>query len=146
MTDLNLKLRIGIGDLKFGQSQAAVKELLGDPDKIFVSANNDDHLVWEFNQDKLRLTFYPSEGNKLGYITCKNNELLYKQKPLISNQSSSVLGVIFEGLEWETDDYEQFSVYFNEEYWFSMHAEFGAITQVELGVPFLNDNEYDWPK
>ena len=47
--------------------------------------------------------------------------------------------------EWEIEDYHSFTAHFNEKLWLTLHSEFEQVTQLELGVPFKNENEYNWP-
>ena len=50
-----------------------------------------------------------------------------------------------EELKWEIGDYELFQTHFNEPNWLTLHSEFGEIHEIEMGVPFKNENEYDFP-
>jgi len=47
--------------------------------------------------------------------------------------------------EWELEEYHSFSTHFNDKYWLTLHSEFESVTNLELGVPFENDEDYKWP-
>jgi hypothetical protein len=42
------------------------------------------------------------------------------------------------------EDYNSFVTYISEEYWLVLNVEYDEVTDIELGVPFKNDDEYDW--
>lgn len=48
--------------------------------------------------------------------------------------------------DWEIENYDFFTSHFSEEYWITIKEEFECVDCIEIGVPFLNENEYDWPK
>ena len=47
---------------------------------------------------------------------------------------------------WEIDEYHFFNTLFSEKNWLTLHTEYNEISTLELGVPFLDDENYDWPK
>ncbi len=106
---------------------------------------NEQKLEW--NKLKLRLTFQIDENDRLTYIVSKNPKLNYGGQKLIGIDTEIVKNKIFAELatEWEVETYESFQTYFYEPYWLTLRSEFGEISEIEMGVPFKNENEYDWP-
>lgn len=144
---MKLKLEIGIGRLKFGLSESEVEELLGIPDKNIKDPDSDDSIIWIYNDEKIRLTFYKDEERRLGYMETSNPNLALDQFVIIDTnidlvkQEFSINNIT----EWEIEDYHSFTSYFNEDFWLTLHVEYGRVTSIQLGVPFINEEEYKWP-
>jgi len=144
---MELKLKIGIENLKFGMTQDEVIEILGKPDRNFEDDDDDNQIISEWYEKKLRLTFYKSDNNKMGYLRTINENLFFKQEKIIGKKIDLVKDYFKNDItSWENTDYLSFINYFNEKYWLSLHVEFGVIVRLEMGVPFNENNEYDWPQ
>jgi hypothetical protein len=144
--NMEIKPKFGIGEFTFGMKEAAVIAKLGKPDKTMKDEEDEDQLIYQYNKHKLRLTFYLEHEGRLGYIRSANPKLTYQGKPVINvpidQIKKDVLGKSI--TEWEIEDYDFFSTYFNEENWFILHVEYDEVTEIELGVTFKNEDEYDW--
>ena len=68
--EMKLNPKNGIDSLLFGMKQQDVTALYGAPDKKF--EDDDNNLIFLYNQHKLRLTFYEDEDFRLGYIITSN--------------------------------------------------------------------------
>ncbi|MEN9336284.1 MAG: hypothetical protein RLZZ500_1271 [Bacteroidota bacterium] len=144
---MELKLALGIDNIKFGLIQDEVFSLLGNPNKIHIDEDDENEIVCDWNDYKFRLTFYKDENLKLGYIRIKNQNLTFKNQKIIGQSLRQVKEIVFAHLNnWELDEYEFFSTYFNEKFWLTLHVDYGIIEEVEIGVPFKNNFEYDWPE
>jgi hypothetical protein len=144
---MELKPQIGIDNLRFGMTQAGIVEILGMANREKIDDDNDNLLLWEYHDPKIRLTFNKDEDNRLGYIrtinpnlTFNGHKILYSKVDFVKNE---ILGNIIN--DWEVEEYDFLTTYFNEEYWLTLHVEYGIVTSFEIGVPFKNDEEYDWP-
>jgi hypothetical protein len=145
---MNLELGIGIGNIKFGIKQNNVKHLLGSPDEIRIDGEEENRTIWVYNEKKLRLTFYKDEEDKLGYIETSNSKLIFKKKIIISKSVKKVKEEVLKGFieEWEIEKHHSFTTHFNETWWITLTEEYNEIVSIELGVPFLDDETYNWPK
>lgn len=144
---MELKLALGIDNLKFGLKQEEVFSLLGNPNKVHIDEDDEDEMVCDWNDYKFRLTFYKNENLKLGYIRIKNQNLTFNDQKIIGQSIKHVKEVLFAHLDnWEVDEYEFFSTYFNEKFWLTLHVDYGIIEEVEIGVPLKSNLEYDWPE
>jgi hypothetical protein len=143
-----LKPRIGIDQLVFGLHQKQVVDLLGKPDKVFTSEDDEDETIYEYNQLRLRLNFYEHEQGKLGYITCSNPELTLDGKRIIGQPVKAVLKDVFSTYkDWDIENYDYFDTYVNETSWVVLNSEYEAVTDIEIGVPHNEgDGTYNWPK
>lgn len=139
--------RIGIDNLTFGMTQLEVIEILGKPDRVFEMEEDKNQLIMEWNKKLLRLTFYKDENEKLGYLRTLNPQLKYNGQEIINSNTETVKNEIFNELkDWEVDKYDFLTVHFNEKYWLSLNCEYGIVTDIEMGVPINDDDEYDWPE
>ena len=134
----------GIGQLLFGMKQKDVEAIYGKPDKSF--KDEDQNIIWVYNDPKLRLTFYEDEDFKLGYLISSNSELVLFDKRIIGNKSAVVKEfLISKGFKtWEQEDFDMAENHFNEANWLILQSEFGAIVKVELGAVINAKDELDW--
>ena len=147
LSKMELKPKIGIDNLTFGLNKLEVIKILGEPNRVFEMEDDDNELTLEWNEKKLRLTFYKNENEKFGYLRTSNTKLTYNGHLIINSNSQFAKEEIFcELLEWEKEEYEFLTVYFNENYWLSLNCEYGKVIDIEMGVTFKDDENYDWPK
>ncbi|WP_034257688.1 hypothetical protein [Altibacter lentus] len=144
---MKLKPKIGIDNLKFGMSRNEVVEILGEPSRVIIDPSNENDIILEWRDKLLRLTFYQNENDRFGYIRTKNPDLTYNGKKIINSKVDYVKKEVFGDLvkEWEVDDFKFLITHFDIDLWINLDEEYGIVTDFELGVPFLNDIDYDWP-
>ena len=144
---MEVKPGIGIGLVKFGMDKEEVEFLFGEPSEKEIDQEDENKEIWIFNDEKMRLSFYPDEDYKLGYIETSNPELEFNGKKLLGLKIEEAKHeFVNRRIEsWEQDKYSSFSVEFNEDYYLSLHQSYGELTEIHMGVPFKNDDEYQWP-
>lgn len=144
---MQLKPKIGIGNLKFGMTQKDILEILGIPSRKRIDEDDDEQILLEFNQLKLRLTFYLTEGSRLGYLRTNNVDLTFNGHKIIGTKIDIAKKMIFGSLitDWEIDEYDFFITHSNDQFWITLNEEFGEVIAIELGVTFLDEENYDWP-
>jgi len=144
---MDIRPKIGFDNIKFGMFRKDILEILGNPDRLMTDEYDDNEQKLEWNKLKIRLTFQMDENDRLTYFVSKNPNLNYGGQRLIGVETEIVKNQIFSDLasEWEIGDYELFQTHFNEPNWLTLHSEFGEIHEIEMGVPFKNENEYDFP-
>jgi hypothetical protein len=68
---MQIKLGIGIDNIKFGSSPKEIENILGKPDSIRKDEEYGEfEPMYKYNSKKLRLTFYKNHDDRLGYIRC----------------------------------------------------------------------------
>lgn len=143
---MEIHLREGIGAVRFGMKIEEVEKILGKPDVEKQDSEDENESIWEYNDLKLRLTFYENEGFRLGYIRGSHSNVTLNNQKFIDKKIEKVLGELNDELEsWEVDDQDLFTAYFNEDNWLSFNVEYQRITDFEMGVPLSNEDEYIWP-
>ena len=63
---MKVNLKSGIDKLLFGMKQNDVIAIYGQPDKQY--KDEDDNVIFLYNAQKMRLTFYQDEAFRVGYI------------------------------------------------------------------------------
>ena len=143
---MELKPRIGIDRLKFGMSQAEIQGIIGEPDKSFINQDDSNQIIWEYNRNRIRLTFYADEKNRFGYFRCRSNDLTFQGKKLIDMDINQAMNGLGNTDKFQVEEYGFFRTYFDESDWLTLNEEYGLVSEVEMGVPFKNDDDYDWPR
>ncbi len=131
----------GIDQLIFGMKQKDVSKIYGNPDKQF--EDEDDNIIYIYNDLKLQLNFYEDEDFRLGYIISSNSELTLLDKKIIGQKPETIKQDLISFKTWEKEDFDLAENYFNEENWLILVSEFNQVVKVELGCIIKND-EFDW--
>lgn len=136
--------RHGADKLLFGMKQPDVQKIYGKPDKEFT--DEDSNIIWLYNNQKLRLTFYQDEAFRLGYIICAHPDAELSGEKIIGRAVSEVKSALAaKGLQkWEYEDFDMAENLFNEENWLILQSEFGDVVKAELGVVAKNMDDFDW--
>lgn len=145
---MEIKPKIGIDNLKFGMSQKEMFEVLGSHDRKRVDQDDDEQLLLEYFSLKLRLTVYLNEKFRLGYMRTSNPDLTFNGHKIIGSDIEFAKNEIFGEIikDWEIEEYDFFITHSNDEFWLTLDVEYGTVTNVELGVTFKNEEEYNWPE
>ena len=138
---MKLNPKNGINKLLFGMKQKDVEALYGMPSKQF---NDDDaNIIYVYNTEKMRLTFYEDEAFRLGYIISSNPELTLLDKKVIGNNVEALKSELpFK--TWEQEDFDSTENHFNESNWLTLQSEYGTIIRVEIGANINDKDEFDW--
>ncbi|WP_136666975.1 hypothetical protein [Flavobacterium sp. H122] len=142
---MKINPKVGIDQLVFGMKQKDVEKIYGKPDKQF--KDEDQNIIYLYNDKKWRLTFYEDEEFRFGYIISSNPELgLFDQKiiNLPINKIEELLKTKnFKPLEVES--FDSVDNYFNESNWMIFQVEYGQVIRFELGAVFNEKaDEFDW--
>jgi len=144
---MKIHLNKGIDNLQFGMTRSEVKKIYGRQNREIINPEDDNELIWEYTDQKLRLTFYQNESDRLGYIRSSNPSLTIFDKKLIDHEIEEIKNRIDPRTDsWEKEENFSFTTFFHENDWLTLNVEYERITDIELGVPFKTEDEYDWPK
>ena len=139
--EMKLNPKNGIDSLLFGMKQQDVMALYGTPDKKF--EDDDNNIIFLYNQQKLRLTFYEDEDFRLGYIITSNENATVLDKKVIGcNVKSLIADLPFKS--WEKEDFDSTENHFNESNWLTLQSEFDVVIRIELGAIIKDNDEFDW--
>lgn len=139
--EMKLNPKNGIDSLLFGMKQQDVTALYGAPDKKF--EDDDNNIIFLYNLQKLRLTFYEDEDFRLGYIITSNENVTLLDKKVIGcNVKSLIADLPFKS--WEKEDFDSTENHFNESNWLTLQSEFDVVIRIELGAIIKDNDEFDW--
>lgn len=131
----------GIDKLLFGMKQKDVEALYGKPNKQF--NDEDGNIIYLYNTEKLRLTFYEDENLRLGYLISSNPDLILLDKNVMARNVEEVKNELpFK--TWEKEDFDSTENHFNESNWIILQSEFERIVRVEIGAIINDNDEFDW--
>lgn len=131
----------GIGPLLFGMKQKDVIAIYGTPDKQF--EDDDKNVIFIYNKEKLRLTFYEDEDFRLGYLITSNPDSIVLDQKLIGRNVNEVKDAL-PFRTWETEDFDSTENHFNESNWLILQSEFETIIRVEVGAIINDNDEFEW--
>ncbi|WP_107037553.1 hypothetical protein [Brumimicrobium mesophilum] len=142
---MEIKPRIGFDHIKFGMNRNEITEILGEPDQIIEDAYDDGEFILIWNKWKISLTF--QSDDKFTFYSSKNRDLKFNGKTFMDAEIEIVKREVFGDLKdnWAIENYETFQTHFYEEIWLTLHCEYGVVSNFELGVPFKNETEFDFP-
>lgn len=134
----------GIDQLLFGMKQYDVEQLYGKPDKQFY--DDDQNMIWVYNQQKWRLTFYDDEDLRMGYIIVSNPEVTLFDRKVIGEEVADIKTALenHNFKSWEKEDFDLAENHFNEDHWLILQSEFGQVIKVEIGAIINDNDEFNW--
>ncbi|NMH27867.1 hypothetical protein [Flavobacterium silvaticum] len=140
---MELLVKKGIGDLRFGMIRTTVESLLGNPDRKYT--DEDKNQIWLYNRQKLALTFYEDEAFRLGYVVSSSIATTVSGIPVIGKSAADLIHELPQKQfrAWESEWEEGIQNHFNEDNWLMLVEEFGVIVKVELGAVIERD-EFVW--
>lgn len=137
--------KIGIDQLVFGMKQKDVTALYGNPDKQY--EDEEGNVIYLYNAQKMRLTFYEDEAFRLGYIICSHPELELFSEKIIGKPWEAIATMLTSKniKSLEKENFDTVDNYFNESNWMIFQVEFDDIIRLELGAVFNEKaDEFDW--
>jgi hypothetical protein len=134
----------GIDKLLFGMKQNDVIALYGKPNRNY--KDEDENVIFAYNNLKMRLTFYQEEDFRLGYIVASSPKLeLFGNKIIGENSNDAKKELATKGIvKFSLEDFDTFENYFNEENWFILQTEFDEVVKFEIGAIINAKDEFDW--
>ncbi len=125
---------------------ATVVKLLGEPDRIFVSDDEEDEVIYQYNALRTMFTFYKHEKDRLGYIRSSNPSITYEGALLLDQPVKKMLDGPLKSIKggWQAEKYDFFDTYMNEKNWVVLNVEYDLISDIEIGVPLDADEVYIW--
>lgn len=140
---MKINLKQGIDKLLFGMKQKDVIAIYGEPQKKIV--DEDQNILYLYNQQRWQLTFYEDEDFRLGYIVCSHPELTLFDNSIIGMNTDEVKATLEpKGLKkWEIEEFDLAENHFNEDFWLILQSEFGQVMKIDLGA-IIKDDEFEW--
>lgn len=141
---MKINLKNGIDKLIFGMKQNDVIAIYGKPNKNY--NDEDDNVIFVYNDLKIRMTFYKDEELKLGYLVASNPDLELLGNKIIFKKITDVKKDLAQkGItKFTQEEFDTFENYFNEENWIIFQTEFDEVVKFEIGAIINNKDEFEW--
>lgn len=142
---MEIKLKYGIDKLLFGMKQKDVEAIYGRPNAQY--NDEEENIVYVYNNYRMRLTFYDEEDLRLGYITSTNENLLLFGEKIIGKNWLDVKNILTEKrlTQFETEVVDGTENYFFETNWLFVNVDYGQVFKIEIGAIFTdNEDDFDW--
>ena len=131
----------GVDQLLFGMKQKDVIAIYGEPNKQF--KDDDLNIIFLYNSQQLRITFYEDESMRLGYIITSYPEATVLGKKIMGRDVAEVKNELpFKS--WEQEDFDSTENHFNESNWLVLQSEYGKIIRIEIGAIINDKDEFEW--
>jgi len=136
---------IGTDKIRFGITESEAIDILGSPDKTYITDEGCKRL--QFNLLRIELSFEPENENRLGWIEVHNPELLLGGRKLIDTQQQEVLNFVSKLFNEspEIEDYGSFLSVSYDEHWVELQFQFGCLDCVNVGVSYDESDNPKWP-
>lgn len=141
---MKINLKNGIDKLIFGMKQNDVTAIYGKPDKNY--KDEDDNVIFVYNDLKIRMTFYKDEEMKLGYLVASSSNLELFGNKIINRKITDVKKDLAQkGItNFTQEEFDTFENYFNEENWIIFQTEFEEVVKFEIGAIINAKDEFEW--
>lgn len=141
---MKINLKNGIDKLIFGMKQNDVIAIYGKPDRNY--KDEDDNVIFAYNAQKIRLTFYQEEELKLGYMVASSPDLELFDNKVIGKQIKEIKKELSrKGVaKFTQEEFDTFENYFNEDNWFILQTEFDEVVKFEIGAIINDKDQFDW--
>ncbi|MGV7106914.1 hypothetical protein [Flavobacterium sp. U410] len=141
---MEIKLQHGLDRLVFGMTQKYVETLYGKPNRTI--KDDEDNIIYVYNDEKMKLTFYADEDFRLGYITSTNPDLQLFNSKIINTDWDIVQGnlAIQKIVKFDQHEEDGVQIYFNEDNWLMLYVDYNEVVKVEIGAIINNKDEFDW--
>lgn len=139
-----INLKSGVDKLLFGMKEKDVKALYGEPGRQF--KDEDENIIYVYNDKKLRLTFYQDEDFRLGYIIVAHPGAELFSSKIIGQKWDKVAALVKDKgiVSFEKESFDTIDNHFNEANWVIFQVEYEEVVKVELGAIINNKDEFDW--
>lgn len=139
-----INLKSGVDKLLFGMKEKDVKALYGEPGRQF--KDEDENIIYVYNDKKLRLTFYQDEDFRLGYIIVAHPGAELFSSKIIGQKWDKVAALVKDKgiVSFEKESFDTIDNHFNEANWVIFQVEYVEVVKVELGATINNKDEFDW--
>ena len=141
---MKINLKNGIDKLLFGMKQNDVTALYGKPNSSY--NDEDDNVIFAYNAQKMRLTFYKDEAFKLGYIVASSQELDLFGTKIIGKKITDIKNEMNKNgiSKFNQEAFDTFENYFNEDNWIIFQTEFDEVVKFEIGAIINAKDEFEW--
>lgn len=151
MKENEIELGTGMGNIQFGYSMDQVKDIMGEPEEIEESDEEDEfeHTAWNYWEKGYSFFFDREDGYRLSCIQTENPEVILFGKKIFDLSAKEIKALLAEhGItDPETEKLETGETRLSyEREMIDLYLENDHLLAVNFGV-FINDDlEVQWPE
>ena len=147
---LEIKIKEGLNELKFGISMDDVKKLLGTPDDTEIIEEDDENTeVWYYWEDGLTVFFEESEDKRCVCLETDNPDAVLLGKKISKIKEKEIEEMFkkenFIDFEEENENWGEKRISVNDAV-LDIYFEKGDLVSVNWGVDYNEEGEVIWPK
>ena len=151
MINKDIRLGKGLGKIKFGLSMEEVEKLIGEPEEIEESDEDDEfeHEAWNYWEDGYSLYFDKEDDYRLSCIETANRDVQLWGERIFEMSKDQIIRLFADNditdIEEEEGETGEIRVSFEKEM-IDLYFDEDQLIAVNFGV-FINDNlEVMWPE
>jgi len=150
MQTTELKIKEGLGPIKFGMTSEQVKALVGESEEVDVEEiDEESYTVWHYHTAGYSLFFDPLEDDRLFALEVSESEVELKGQPLFDLDESALKSYLkqqgFSKPETEKFDDGEYRLSYEDEFIDFHFDEDGQLLALHMSVPIDEDLEFIWP-
>ena len=146
---LEIKIKEGLNELKFGLTMGEVKKILGNPDDIEnINESDEPTEVWYYWEDGITLFFEENENNRCVCMETDNEEASLFGKKISSLKEKDIQDLFkknhFKNFESEDEAWGERRLSIDDAV-IDIYFDKGELTSVNWGVDYDEDGKPLWP-
>ena len=147
--NIEIKIKEGLNELKFGLTMDAVKKMLGNPDETEkVSEDEGNTEIWYYDEDGITVFFGEEEGWRCICVETDNEEAEIFGKKIIDIKGAQIEELFSENgyndFETEVEAWGEKRMSINDAV-IDFYLEDDEIVAVNWGVDYNEEDEPIWP-
>lgn len=161
---MDLKIGIGIDNIKFGMSEEDVINILGNAENVctFYESINDifgetnsigkieslNDITYFYNDKQIELIFNKDEECKLYTIQVSNPDVKLFESKIIGNTKDQLIKFLNDNGNYEDfiiEVYDTFEVFLYEELNVTFYFEKNILTKIDFSPLYIDENTISWP-
>lgn len=145
---LEIKIKEGLNELKFGFDKDEITKLLGNPDEVETLEESDDPAeVWYYDEDGITVFFEESDRMRCVCLETDNTEITLFGKKLAEFKEADIEPIFrennFSDFETENEAWGEKRITVNDAV-VDIYFEDGEITAINWGVDFDEEGNPLW--
>ena len=150
MQETEIKLGVGLGDLKFGLTMDEVEAIMGEPEEVEESEEDEEfeYQVWNYWEEGYSFYFDEDDDYRLGLIETANEETTLFGQKIFSMTQAEIEELLkkngISNAEKETMETGEKHLTYEKEM-LDMYFDKDALVTIKFGVFVSDDLEVKWP-
>ncbi len=151
MKENEIKLGTGIGNIKFGYTMDQVKAVMGEPEEVEESDEDDEfeHKAWNYWEEGYSFFFDHEDDYRLSCVQTENPDVILFDKKVFDLSTTELKDLLAQNgiTEFETEKLETGETRLSyEKDMIDLYFEDDQLLAINFGVYINDDLEVQWPE